>query len=114
MSLASYDALKRGSQTAGEIVSAGKPDGSRIIEVIESGDMPRGGGKVAAEELTTLKKWIAEGAKFDGDNPSEPLSRLVPTITPEEAPRLDVVAATGSESIQFSRDVAPLLVDELL
>jgi mono/diheme cytochrome c family protein len=110
VSMASYEALKRGSQTAGEIVSAGKPDGSRIVEVIESGDMPRGGGKVAADELATLKKWIAEGAKFDGSNPSEPLGRLVPNVMQEETPRLQVVAATGRESVQFARDVAPLLV----
>jgi mono/diheme cytochrome c family protein len=110
ISMASYDALKRGSQTAGEIVSAGKPDGSRIVEVIESGDMPRGGGMVAADELLTLKKWIAEGAKFDGANPSEPLGRLVPNVMQEEAPQLQVVSATGRESVQFAKDVASILV----
>lgn len=72
--------------------------------------MPRGGVKVGGEELATLKKWIDEGAKFDGPSRSDQLSRLVPNVPQAEMPKLEITAATGAESIQFSRDIAPLLV----
>lgn len=49
-------------------VEASDPDGSRFIEVIESGEMPKGGLKVDQKELETLRKWIAQGAKFDGED----------------------------------------------
>ena len=44
--MANYTALMRGNK-AGPVISAGKGKDSRIIEVIESGDMPRGGGRVS-------------------------------------------------------------------
>ena len=55
------------------VVMPGDGKGSRIYEVIESGDMPRGGGKVDMAELTTLTKWIDQGAKFDGKDPTQTL-----------------------------------------
>ena len=49
------------------------PEDSLFIEVIESGEMPKGGLKVSDKELDTLKRWIAEGAKFDGGDAKKPL-----------------------------------------
>ena len=49
------------------------PANSHFIEVIESGEMPKGGLKVSDNELKTLKNWIAQGAKFDGDDEKKPL-----------------------------------------
>ena len=46
------------------------PEDSLFIEVIESGEMPKGGLKVSSRELKTLKEWISQGANFDGDNES--------------------------------------------
>lgn len=108
-SMATFAALERGNRD-GKVVLPGKPDGSRLIEVIASGDMPRGGGKVAESELAILKKWIAEGAKFDGQNPAQPLLELAPNVKPEMPPPLTVEAATGKESVHFAKEIAPLLV----
>lgn len=66
--IASYDALM-----ASDSISPNDPTDSSFIEVIESGEMPKGGLKVSDEELATLKKWISEGAKYDGDNKTKPL-----------------------------------------
>ncbi len=49
------------------------PDASHFVAVIESGEMPKGGLKVSDSELNTIKTWIAEGAKFDGDDEKKPL-----------------------------------------
>ena len=58
--VSTFAALARGS-SAGQVVFPGDPVGSPLVEVIVEGDMPRGGGKVSAEELTALKLWIAQG-----------------------------------------------------
>ena len=78
-SMASYAALMRGAKNL-SVVMAGSGKGSRIYEVIESGDMPRGGGKVEMAELTALTKWIDQGAKFDGKDPNQGLNELVGPI----------------------------------
>ena len=54
-------------------ITASDPGDSHFIEVIESGEMPKGKLKVTDGELKTLKNWIAQGAKFDGDDKEKPL-----------------------------------------
>lgn len=109
-SMANFAALMKGP-AAGKVIFPGDPSGSRLIEVIESGDMPRGGLKITAEEMAVLKKWIQDGAKFDGKNDQDTLTALAPGAKPTDAPKLDVMAATGNETISFSRDIAPILAN---
>ncbi len=110
-SMGSYVALAKGSQN-GTVIMTGDAQGSRIIELLENGDMPRGGGKFAPEELMLVTAWINEGAKFDGPDSAAPLiSFASPKDSAKDAmPKLTVVAATGREEVQFARDVAPTLV----
>ncbi|MFI4874644.1 MAG: c-type cytochrome domain-containing protein [Blastopirellula sp. JB062] len=107
-SAANYETLIKGP-VEGVVIFPGK-DGSRLVEVIETGDMPRGGQKVAPQELAALKTWIAEGAKFDGTDPKASLSQLAPNSS---APmrRLEVADASGNEKVSFGRDIAPVLVE---
>ncbi|XZE54729.1 c-type cytochrome domain-containing protein [Planctomycetaceae bacterium SH139] len=117
-SLSSFAVLMRGPP-AGVVVFPGDPIGSRLIETIETGDMPRGGGSVTPAELAMLKEWVSAGAKFDGANSAAPLVNLVAANS--SAPAADaampnvrppqVTAATGSETVSFVRQVAPLLVE---
>lgn len=107
--LATYAALMKGPPE-GVVIFAGDTVGSRLIETIETGDMPRGGGKVTPAELKILKDWIVAGAKFDGTDPAAPITAAA---TPAEAPRprLKAMKATGKETVSFAGDVAPLLVE---
>ncbi len=41
-----------------------KPEDSRLFLAAQSGYMPPGGPKLPAAELETLRKWIAEGARW--------------------------------------------------
>lgn len=68
----SYEALMKS-----DTVESGKPDNSYFIEVIENGEMPKGGLKVSKSELKTLRQWISEGANFDGDDKSQMISASV-------------------------------------
>ena len=79
-SMESYETLMKGPD-AGVVIFPKDPAGSRIIEVIEEGDMPRGGLKVTDLELAVLKKWIEEGAEFDADDPKELLVDLNPNAS---------------------------------
>lgn len=108
-SAASYSALMKGPPE-GVVVFAGDVVGSRLIETIETGEMPRGGAKLMPQELQTLKSWILEGAKFDGSDPQSPLAAASPSTTVPAAQNLEVVRASGTESVSFAGDVAPLLV----
>jgi Planctomycete cytochrome C len=108
-SLATYAALMKGPPE-GVVIFAGDTVGSRLIETIETGDMPRGGGKVTAEEMATLKAWIVAGAKFDGPDPSAPITGGAPVPTTDNA-KPEVRRATGKETVSFAADVAPLLVE---
>ncbi len=104
---ASYAALMKGPPE-GVVIFAGDTLGSRLIETIETGDMPRGGGKVTPQELQTLKAWIMAGAKFDGTDVEAPIAA---GTTPAPVNRsVEVRRATGSETVSFAADVAPLLV----
>ena len=118
-SLESYSVLMRGPRE-GVVVFPGDTIGSRLIETIETGDMPRGGGKVSDQDLALLKRWINEGAKFDGQDPAAKLTSLPATAAPDSTPQPamemaaappEMTAPTGRETIDFARQIAPLLVD---
>lgn len=107
--LGSYAALMRGANGL-RVVQPRQGKDSRIVEVIESGDMPRGGAKVTPQELQALIAWIDAGATFDGTDPNGPLiASATPTPNQPAPERLMVQEATGNEKISFSADIAPVL-----
>ncbi len=113
-SMATYAALMRGSD-AGRVIVPKDGKGSRLIELIEAGDMPRGGGRVSPEELSLLKNWIDEGATYDGQDPNQPLVTFVPREqNTQQMPMLTVVPATGKETVKFALQLAPILVEQCL
>ncbi len=112
LSLATFADVMKGSN-AGVIVFAGDAKASRLVEVLETGDMPRGGGKVSPENIEKLKTWITEGANFDGADSTVTLKSLVPESAQAAAqPELQVMAPTGKETVSFSKDIAPVLIEQ--
>ncbi len=107
-SMVNYETLMRGV-SAGVVVMKGDAAGSRIIELIEEGDMPRGGGKISPEELSVLKRWIDADAKFDGPDPRANLATLAPQATGDDQ-QMAIAMATGKETVSFARDIAPVFV----
>jgi mono/diheme cytochrome c family protein len=113
-SMASFESLMAGAKGAA-VLFPGSARSSRLVDVIESGDMPRGGGKVSAEQLAALKTWIDSGALFDGPNPSAALSSFVTVNTatpgtPSATPGMQIERASGDETVSFSRTIAPILL----
>lgn len=101
------------------LIQPGTGEASRLVEVIVSGDMPRGGGKVGKEEIAMLVKWIDGGAMFDGADPLQALAMAVrpapatPRAPPPgraPAPTATLVSKLEPGAVSFSMDVAPVLI----
>ncbi len=74
--------LKAGDSVT-DPITAGKPDDSELLRLISETDkdswMPWEGDRLADEEIEIVRRWIAEGAKFDGD-PKATLVSLAPRV----------------------------------
>ena len=106
--MATFNGLTVGVGGAPVIVP-GKPQESRLIEAIEDGAMPPN-GTVPDAQLERLKQWIAEGAKFDGQDPNAPIV----TLTNQAPSPAEVVRAMGDETISFSSEIAPVLIENCM
>jgi hypothetical protein len=62
-SMATYMALMDSGQ-----VEAGQPVGSRLVQVLENGEMPPdAANRVPDEDVVKIREWIAAGAAFEGN-----------------------------------------------
>ena len=105
-SAATFEALDKSTMLA-----YGMPDDARLIQVIESGEMPKGGGKVDEAELKILRAWMKQGAKFDGQDIKQSLNEFVTTTTPpRNREPIKAKMPTGNETVSFGLDVAPILL----
>ena len=92
-------------------VSVGRPDTSRIVEIIADGDMPPN-GQVPDGDLAKLKSWIRQGAKYDGESPELTLNQLAGTPEPNRnRNRMTPNKPTGNETVSFGLHVAPILIE---
>ncbi len=76
-SATTYDSLKKGTKKKGVAVKPGDIEKSRMVSLIEGGEMPPKSKSFPADELATLKTWIEQGAKFDGKNKKQTLPEIV-------------------------------------
>lgn len=112
-SMATYAALMKGPP-AGLVIFKGDGKGSVLMEKIDDAEMPPSGQKIPAAEIETLRKWINEGAKFDGADPAANITALAtagaPAPMPAAAPMVQI--ATGKETVSFAKDIAPVLAEK--
>lgn len=71
LSTRSYADLMRGGNL-GKVIAPGDPDGSLLVHFIEGKRgaehrMPLGGAPLSADQVSTIRRWITEGAKQDPD-----------------------------------------------
>src|SRR5690606_8314593 len=73
--------LKAGDSEA-PAVTAGKPEESELLTRIATDDeslrMPQEADPLPAEQVALVKRWIAEGAKYDAADPAAPLADIIP------------------------------------
>jgi WD40 repeat protein len=110
------DAFERG-MAAGDSTQpgfvAGKLEESeafrRIVSTDKAERMPLDGDPLPAEEVEILKKWIEEGANFDGPDPKAPLASYIPPPTHPAAPEA-YRATMPITAVEFSPDGSQLFV----
>jgi mono/diheme cytochrome c family protein len=114
-SVANFEALSRGSEN-GTVLFPGDGQSSRLFEVLDTGDMPRGGNRLPDEALVTIRTWIDQGAKFDGPDPAAALAEL--TMTSDAASTAPAMPAltrpSGQETVSFANDLAGVFVEHCL
>lgn len=95
------------------MITYGMADKSRLIEVIQSGEMPPTNPKVTQSELVMLKQWIDQGAKFDGKNPASNLTSLVRNVGADKSgePAVALAKPSGKETVSFGLHIAPILLE---
>ena len=85
--------------------------------------MPKGGEPLSETDCMAIAEWINRGAKFDGDDKVTPLDKLAltapavvatpgGTAKPKPAtPKIGIRSPKGGETVAFTRDIAPILVN---
>jgi mono/diheme cytochrome c family protein len=71
LNLSTPEGIRKGSES-GPIVVAGKPDKSKLFEMVHSGRMPAKGTKLSPAQVETIRKWIATGAAVASATTSTP------------------------------------------
>lgn len=78
--LDSFTRLKTPGKSKAMPIMAGEPDKSELFRLVSTSDeddrMPQKADPLPASQVQTIKRWIQEGAKFDGPDPSAPLASI--------------------------------------
>ena len=86
----SFQSLMKAGESGSASVTAGKPEESELFNLIATSDkdsrMPKDGDPLPAEQIALVKRWIMEGAKFDGPNPAAALSEIIPRTAQPDPP----------------------------
>lgn len=98
--LYNYEHLVQPGYSESPVIAPGKPDESQLYLLITEEDedlrMPMEGDPLAAEEIALIRRWIEQGAAFDGADPTVALPSLLPRSrhpAPPEAYRVTVPIA---------------------
>ncbi len=117
--------LKGGDE--GPAIVPGKPDRSRLLKLVQNGEMPKRGQKLTAAQVTLIQQWIATGAKTARSEPVEldkgdgiteeerafwsfqPIRRpVIPATKPKDRARTPIdaflVSAMAKQKLNFSPD----------
>ncbi|MBL8890249.1 MAG: hypothetical protein JNL67_09730 [Planctomycetaceae bacterium] len=82
---------------------------SYLFEIVANNTMPPNNNKLTDEEKKTLKQWIDEGGQLDA---GQTMFDLRPLVQPEPSANMaEVPRATESDTVFFSKDIAPLLAE---
>jgi WD40 repeat protein len=81
----------------------------RIVSTDKAERMPLEGDPLPEEQVATLKRWLEEGAAFDGPDPKASLASYIPPPTHPAAPEA-YTAALPITAVQFSPDGQSLAV----
>jgi WD40 repeat protein len=86
----SFERLKMAGSSGDPSITAGKPDKSQLYLLLVSKDpderMPKKADPLPKAQTETVRKWIEQGAAFDGPDPSAALASYVDAARHDTAP----------------------------
>jgi hypothetical protein len=97
---------KGGQQGEGITLAPGKPDESFLVELIKPGGEPRMPYKqdpLPTEKIATIERWVSEGAKYDGGQPTEDWTIALRKSQSISVPT-NYPAAVPITALEFTRD----------
>ena len=111
--LDTFDALlKAGASKAAPIVP-GQPEQSHLFQLLVTKDaddrMPQKDDPLPAAQIALVRRWITDGAAFDGASRTAPLSALIPKAA-HPAPPAAYPRPVPALALDFSRDGSELAV----
>jgi len=65
LNLSAYEPLMKGGES-GPVVVSGKPDESRLYQLIQEGKMPVGKPRLSEKDMSAIRAWIEGGALSSG------------------------------------------------
>lgn len=96
----------------GPILAPGNPRGSlllgRIMAPNEQARMPQGEDPLPADEINTIALWITQGARFDGHSETATLDEVSSNVALRN---FDYPKPKGTETVSFTRDIAPFMAN---
>lgn len=92
------------------LVFPGDPGRSYLYEIVENDTMPQGNNKLTADEKSLLKLWIEQGGQLDPGLTDYDLRTVTAAPPTAAGDSPEIPRATESDTVFFSRDIAPLLV----
>ncbi|HEX4069924.1 MAG TPA: c-type cytochrome domain-containing protein [Planctomycetaceae bacterium] len=117
--LDTFAGMEKGGKS-GPLLVIGEADNSLLMaRLTAAGDarMPKGGEPLSETECMKIAEWINKGAKFDGDDPNKPLTKLAAATDvprPKSPVKIVVARPTGNETVSFVKDIAPFMVERCL
>lgn len=88
--LHTYEAFAKSGESGEASVKPGKPAESYLYTLVASNDasdrMPKDADPLKKEQIELIKKWIEQGAKFDGPSAKAELVQIVPKQPHQSAP----------------------------
>jgi dipeptidyl aminopeptidase/acylaminoacyl peptidase len=105
--MTTFAQLAKGGQQGEETtLEPGKPDESNLVEVLLPDAQPRMPFKqdpLPSEKIAIIKRWVAEGAKYDGNSPGEDWTILLRKTQQVAIPAAYPVTVPIT-AVEFSRD----------
>ncbi len=117
--LDTFASMERGGKN-GPLLVIGDAENSLLMARLMApgeGRMPKGGEPLSETECAKIAEWINHGAKYDGDDPNKPLDKLSAAVDrprPKVPVKIVVARPSGSETVSFTKDIAPFMVERCL
>jgi len=109
--IGTFALLQKAGDSESPPIVIGKPDESEIYSLISTDDadsrMPKEADPLTGEQVALVKRWIAEGAKFDGPDPSAAMATYA-TRPPHPEPPAQYRRPIPITALAFSPNGAEL------